>query len=231
MIRAIGRHLRNNVVAYLALFAALTGTAYAADKIGSNDIRKGAVKSKQIADGQVKSRDIQDQRGVRSIDVKDGSLRGADIDESSLGKVPRSIRADVASALDGFDPSQVLARDRILYGRAAADADGELLIDWQEAGMEVRTRDVGAGDAITDIRILNTNPPGGSSFYVANPGSNGGLLEPGADTKVGAFLGADRILVENKGDLGRMMRLTCFPNVLQGGDDGKVQCMAITAGQ
>ena len=183
MIRAIGRHLRNNVVAYLALFVALTGTAYAADKIGSGDIRKGAVRSKQIADGQVRSKDIQDQRGVRSIDVKDGSLRGADIDESSLGKVPRSIRADVASALDGFGPSQTLGNDRILYGRASSDTDQGLLIDWRGAGIEIRTRDTGAGDAPFDVRTLNTNPPDGPSFYVLKPGSSGGLLGPGDDFK------------------------------------------------
>jgi hypothetical protein len=35
------RHVRSNAVAYLALFVALGGTgAYAADKIGSNEIAK-----------------------------------------------------------------------------------------------------------------------------------------------------------------------------------------------
>jgi hypothetical protein len=53
------RAKHGTVVAYLALFAALaTGGAYAADKIGSNDIAKNAVKSKHIKKGQVKESDI-----------------------------------------------------------------------------------------------------------------------------------------------------------------------------
>jgi hypothetical protein len=53
------RAKHSTVVAYLALVAALaTGGAYAADKIGSNDIAKNAVKSKHIAKGQVKQSDV-----------------------------------------------------------------------------------------------------------------------------------------------------------------------------
>lgn len=57
-------HLRRNVIAYLALFAALGGTtAYAATKITSKQVAKSAIKSKH---------------------VKDNALTGADINESSL---------------------------------------------------------------------------------------------------------------------------------------------------
>jgi hypothetical protein len=55
-------------VAYLALFAALaTGGAYAADKIGSSDIKKNAVKSKHIKSGQVKTRDLAERAGFRAV--------------------------------------------------------------------------------------------------------------------------------------------------------------------
>lgn len=67
-------HLRRNVVAYLALFAALgTGTAYAAEKITSKDIAPNAVKAKHIKNGQVKG-----------ADVAADTLTGADIQESTL---------------------------------------------------------------------------------------------------------------------------------------------------
>jgi hypothetical protein len=53
---AISRHLRSSIVGYVALFIALgLGSAYAADKIGSKDIAKNAVKAKHIAKGQVKT--------------------------------------------------------------------------------------------------------------------------------------------------------------------------------
>jgi hypothetical protein len=57
-------HLRRNLIAYLALFAALgAGTAYAATKITSKQVAKSAIKSKH---------------------VKDNTLSGADINEATL---------------------------------------------------------------------------------------------------------------------------------------------------
>lgn len=43
----------STVVAYVALFVALAGGAYAATKIGSGDIKRDAVRAKHIKDGQV----------------------------------------------------------------------------------------------------------------------------------------------------------------------------------
>jgi hypothetical protein len=54
----IGRHLRGNVVGYVALFVALSGTAVAIpghNNVKSKNIATGAVKSKAIAKGAVKS--------------------------------------------------------------------------------------------------------------------------------------------------------------------------------
>ncbi len=60
-------HIRSNIVGYVALFFALTGGAYAVS------IAKNSVGSKQIKTGAVKS-----------VDVKDDSLTGADVDEATL---------------------------------------------------------------------------------------------------------------------------------------------------
>lgn len=96
-------YVRQHHLGLVAIFIALTGTAYAADKIGSNDIKAGAVKSKQIADDAVRSKDIRDETGVKSRDVKDESLSGADIDEDSLGTVPRAAAADSAEVAADAD--------------------------------------------------------------------------------------------------------------------------------
>lgn len=84
MSSRLSDHARSNVVGYLALFIALSGTAYAAKKIGPGDIKPGAVQSKHIGNDQLKSRDLKDGKAVKSRDVKDGTLTGQDIDESSL---------------------------------------------------------------------------------------------------------------------------------------------------
>jgi hypothetical protein len=57
-MRTVLGHLRANAVAYAALFIALGGAgAWAAEKIGSNDLAKNAVRSKHVKDGQVRTRD------------------------------------------------------------------------------------------------------------------------------------------------------------------------------
>lgn len=101
------------VVSLVALFVALGSGAFAASKIGSEDIKAGAVKSKQIADDGVKSKDLRDGKAVKSRDVKDQTLTGEDIDEQTLGTVPSAARADSAQSLDGFDPSNVLRGDGV----------------------------------------------------------------------------------------------------------------------
>jgi hypothetical protein len=117
-----------------------------------------------------------------------------------------------------------------LYGRAPSSADQALLFEWPGTGVEIRTRNAGAGDSVFEVRIVNTNPPGGSSFYITTTGSSSSALNPGTSIKQGSLSGVSLLLTENKGSLGRMMRLHCFANVISGGDDGFVQCMGIPAG-
>lgn len=47
------------VVAYLALVAALGGSAYAASKIGTNDLKANAVTSPKIRDATIRSADLK----------------------------------------------------------------------------------------------------------------------------------------------------------------------------
>jgi hypothetical protein len=70
----IRAHLRANVVGYLALFVALGGTAYAAATVGSGD----------VIDNSLKSADLKNAKAVKSVDVRDDSIVGADVDETTL---------------------------------------------------------------------------------------------------------------------------------------------------
>jgi hypothetical protein len=58
------RHLSRNAVAYLALFVALSGSAYAAAKVGSA----------QVADNTLRSVDFRD-RGIKGVDVARRTLQ------------------------------------------------------------------------------------------------------------------------------------------------------------
>jgi hypothetical protein len=93
------RRIRNrltyaNVMSTLALVLALGGgVAYAANTVFSSDIVNGEVKSPDIGTDEVRSVDVRDDL------MTGGGLSGADIRESTLGKVPN------ANKLDGLDSS------------------------------------------------------------------------------------------------------------------------------
>jgi hypothetical protein len=110
MRQRVSNHIRSNVVAYVALFFALTSGAYALDgplpginQVGSEDIIAGEVKSAdldansvgsaKVVDRSVKNADLSigasssntiADGGIQGIDVKNDTLTGTQIDESSL---------------------------------------------------------------------------------------------------------------------------------------------------
>ena len=76
-----------NVISMIALFIALSGTAFAVGKatIGSAQLKTGAVTSSKIK-----------SNAVTGAKVKNGSLTGADVKLSSLGQVPSAASAATA---------------------------------------------------------------------------------------------------------------------------------------
>ena len=133
MQSGISNHIRTNIVGYLALFVALSGTVYAADKIGSKDIKTGAVKSKQIGNEQVKSKDLKDGKAVKSRDVKNNDLTGADIDESSLaGVAPAGV---AGGDLSGSFPNPAIAADAVDSSKVADNSLGSEDIDRESLGL------------------------------------------------------------------------------------------------
>jgi hypothetical protein len=96
-------------VAFVALLAALSGTAVALpgkNKVDKNDIRKNAVRGKAIASNAVTGRKVRnnsltgaDVTGLTGADITNEGVTGDDVNESTLGKVPSATAADSASAL------------------------------------------------------------------------------------------------------------------------------------
>ena len=75
------RPSHGTVVAYMALFVALGGTAYAVNTVGSSDIIDGQVKSVDVGDNEIGSADVKDN-SLNTFDVH--SFIGADIIDGSL---------------------------------------------------------------------------------------------------------------------------------------------------
>ena len=115
--------MRSNIVGYVALFVALSGTAVALPATNT-------VFSDDIVDGQVKSEDISDSNGVRSADVRDddrsgGGLAAVDLDRNSVGA------SEIAD--DGV-ASPEIASDAVRGREIAADGVGSPEIETDAVG-------------------------------------------------------------------------------------------------
>ena len=94
-----------NVVATVALFIALGGSAWALakDSVGSREIANGSVRSQELKDDDVRGADIE-AGAVQGSDVADDSLTGTDVQESSL-LLPSPSGDQILARLRGVDGS------------------------------------------------------------------------------------------------------------------------------
>jgi len=86
-------------VAFLALVAALSGTAVAlpgTNTVDSGDIKNNSVRSKDLRNNDVRGKDIR-TGAVSSSDLRNDGVTGTDVRESTLAKVPRAASADSAT--------------------------------------------------------------------------------------------------------------------------------------
>jgi hypothetical protein len=100
------RHLRSNVVAYLALLIAMSGTSYAAAKIAN-----GSVTTRKLAQNAVTSQKVRNE-GIQSIDVRNNSLTSSDLRDNAVN----------SSDLQDGSVSSVDVKDRSLMRSDLANA-------------------------------------------------------------------------------------------------------------
>ena len=121
-----------NVMATIAVFIALGGGTYAATHLGKN-----SVGAKQLRND-----------AVNGAKVQDGSLTGADVNASTLGKVPNASRADTAGTATTADSSKDIAS-------ASVAADGTVRASHGVTGVSL----AGGGSYCFDLPF---KPAGGA---------------------------------------------------------------------
>jgi hypothetical protein len=87
-------------VAFVALLAALSGSAIALPGTGtvdSGDLRNNSVRTKDVRNNNLRGSDVRNGT-LRGTDVGNDSLSGLDINESTLGTVPSANTANTANA-------------------------------------------------------------------------------------------------------------------------------------
>lgn len=115
-MRKLRNHVRQQFIGYLALFVALSGSAYAAATIGPSDIKRDAVRGRHIKAGAV-TRPKLANGAVNGAKVADKSLTGTDIALGKLGTVPS---AKNAALLGGLGASAF--QRRVLGGCGTGEA-------------------------------------------------------------------------------------------------------------
>jgi hypothetical protein len=146
----MGRLLRQRpspamIVALIALFVALGGSSYAAIKVGSKNIKRGAVGSRAIANNSIGSADVRDG-SLTGRDVKNNSLSNADINNSTLkAKTAQSAtKADTATnanalggiAASGFTRPDCASQTGALKGFARIAATATFSATFTTTGVE-----------------------------------------------------------------------------------------------
>jgi hypothetical protein len=145
MIRSSLKYIRQNAIAFLALFVALSGTAIAAG------LPKNSVGNKQLK-----------KNAVTGVKVKKNSLTGTQINEAKLKRVPD------ASKLGGLLPSAYLPA-----GGTAANADKLDGIDSKVFGSAITVPGsvFGARDEATAHRVYQSagaiSASGAADFHYA----------------------------------------------------------------
>ena len=108
MMRFLPRPTYANVMATIAVFIALGGSAYAAtqlkkNSVGSNQLKKNAVTASKIKNNAVTTAKIGDG-AVTGEKIGDGAVTGSNINLGSLGTVPS---ATEASATNGVHMAKI----------------------------------------------------------------------------------------------------------------------------
>jgi hypothetical protein len=165
---AISGWVRSNVLGLVAIFIALSGTAYAthpggANTISTDDIINGEVREPDILNGAVTGADINNTNGVRSEDVRDDTLAGGGLSAADLG--PDSVAAsevtDESLGSAELAPNSVASSevgpDAIGSGEVAPDslAAADLAPD-SVASSEVAANAIGSGEII-DFQVGNSD--------------------------------------------------------------------------
>ena len=174
-------------VAFVALLAALSGTAVALpgkNTVDSGDIKKGNVKNSDLG-----------RNAVTSGKVKNNTLTGSDINESKLGKVPSATSADTAATAAN-------AANAVNANRAASagGVDGRIpFLVKLSAGESKTIAENGAVSLVVECstgagtdrgRILAATPPDGAALhgdtnsYTGAPGDTLDVATPPDDRQM-----------------------------------------------
>lgn len=184
MLRRLRVHISPaSLLALLALFAALSGASYAAvSKIGTKQLRNGAVNAKKLK-----------KNAVTTAKIRANAVTGAKVKESTLGEVPRAASA-----------AHAVKADTATKAGVATKADSAMKAD--SAGTASNAEQLGGvpaaqfGSGVLGAAV--TAPPSPAS---TPSGALGGPIGSGGEFQLPIPVPVElsNLVVKADGDLGR----------------------------
>jgi hypothetical protein len=170
-------------VAFIALLAALSGTAVALpgkNTVDSGDLKRGAVKAGDIGRNAVTGPKIRNG-SVGSADVRNDGLTGTDINEGTLGQVPSANTANSATTANSANTANsATVADRA--GRALMAESGNNVLEWNATEQVVQTLSVPAGKWMIHSKVLANNNTTGNPGIDCTLRAGGTTIDDGFDT-------------------------------------------------
>jgi hypothetical protein len=161
------------VISILALFVALGGSAYAATKIGTKDIKANAITAAKIK-----------KNAVTTPKIKSNAVTGAKINEGTLGAVPNATNAvNAVNATNAVNSTNFSRYVRSGLVRASAGQDVLVLHDgpFTVTGHCV---DLGGGE-VRAFAVLTTDQPGSSASEGDGEAYVNADFDPGDELEIG----------------------------------------------
>jgi hypothetical protein len=109
------------VVALIALFVSLGGSAYAVATIGSDDIINGSIRNRDFKDGTLRGQEAK-RNGFGGGAIKESTLDASQLDNEDIGKVDNAAVADGLARHAVVSGAGALVRGR---GATSASRSGE----------------------------------------------------------------------------------------------------------
>ena|SRR5437764_1841256 len=172
MVKRISAHLRGNLIAYLAMFLALSGTAVAAKALRAN-----SVGSRQIKPGAVRTSDLANN-AVTSPKIKNRTISAADIATSVPGvkAYAHITESSGAYSVDTANSKNVSG----VSGGAGSGEDGQACVNAsvpvKGAAVTPEFQGVPAGGFDVSLQMQCT---GGDALVTTTDGDAGGLVDNG----------------------------------------------------
>jgi hypothetical protein len=167
-----------NVMSSIAVFLVLGGgAAYAAKKIGSNEIKSNSITTGKIKKNAVTASKIKGS-SITTSKIKDGAVTGPKVNASTLGTVPSATHATSADNATNWSR---------FYTSGLKKVNGNGTVALGSAGpFSVLGRCTDLGGGTFEARVyLSTSAPGSYMYSPEGDSFSTGGFNPGTEAEIG----------------------------------------------